>query len=526
MKEPVVLVLEDAVAVAETIYEILSPKGYRVVLKHTGADALDWARAHPPDLALVDLTLPDFSGREVIETLKREGIEFPFICISGAGEASVIVEMMKLGAKDYIQKGMEFYTLLAPVVDQVAAEVEREHRLEESERERRELQEKVRQAEKLESLSVLAGGIAHDFNNILSSIIGYTRLAMADLAPDSLAYANLQEVYLAGKRARDLVDQIANFSRGTETEKIPIDLAQSVRASLDQFAEQLPDSITLERAIDGDPVVLLANPVQIRRVLESLLDNARQAIPSSGGTLWVRLKTHDPHALGIPSSLPQLEEVSFAVLTVEDTGEGITAEARKRIFEPFFTTRGSQGGRGMGLSAAHGIVRGLGGVIEVDSEPGRGSVFQVFLPLPAGLGLEPVDWTERITGGSERILVVDDEDSITRLARQILERLGYSVTVANSGSEALGSFRDRQREFDLVLTDLKMPEMDGMELAEAIRSIRPDIPIVALTGSAHEMADLNLAQSGFAACLAKPISPEDLGRAVREVLEEAARDET
>lgn len=519
---PSILVLEDAVPVAETIQEMLEDKGYRVDLKHTGMDFLKWARAHPPDLALVDLNLPDLSGKEVIETLKREGIEFPFICISGAGEASVIVEMMKLGAKDYLQKGMEFYTLLEPVVEQVWVEVERERRLAESERERGELQEKVRQGEKLESLSVLARGIAHDFNNILSSIIGYTRLAMADLAPDSLTYANLQEVYVAGKRARDLVDQIANFSRGTEAEKIPIDLAQSVRASLDEFEKQLPGSVALERDLTEKAVVLLANPVQIRRVVDNLLANARQAIGDSEGRLRVGLDILDPSQSQRPPASTSPEDTAFAILTVEDTGEGMTPEVRKRIFDPFFTTRGSHGGRGMGLSAAHGIVRGIGGVIEVESEPGSGSVFRVYFPISEDLSLEPFDWTERIQGGTEKILVVDDEESITRLARQILERLGYSITVANSGSEALDLFRVRKSEFDLVLTDLKMPEMDGVELAESIRTLRPEIPIIALTGSAHEMTNPDLALSTFTACLAKPISPEDLGRAVRRVLDEVS----
>ncbi len=374
------------------------------------------------------------------------------------------------------------------------------------------LEKQVRQSQKLEALGTLAGGIAHDFNNVLTPILGYTEMAVDDLPPGSRVRESLTRVLSAAERARDLVKQILAFSRRGEQERHSIHLAPLVRETLKLVSATLPKTIEIRSRIDDQADLAVADATQIHQVLLNLCTNAWHAMGDEGGVLEVSLEAVDG-AEGAPAG-PHVH------LAVRDTGCGIPAGVLERIFEPFFTTKPVGEGTGLGLSAVHGIVRGHGGVVTVESEPGAGSTFHVYLPLSAGQAT--ADRTEEPPPrGTERVLFVDDEEAIADLGRQSLESLGYRVTATTSSLEALELFRRDPHAFDVVVTDQTMPELTGANLARELLTLRPDLPIVLCTGFSRAVNSDSARQLGVRRFLPKPASIGDLGRAVRQALDTA-----
>jgi CheY-like chemotaxis protein len=370
---------------------------------------------------------------------------------------------------------------------------------------------------------VLARGIAHNFNNILSTIIGYTRLAMDDVEENSLTYANLNEVLKAGDRAKVLVEQMLEFGRASEPKREPLDLREAVSEALDSIEENLPVRTRVQRDLDIENAVVLANPGQIDQMIVNLLDNAVSAMAEAGGVLGVRLFRSDS---GIrKESSPFLVRAGrHVVLTISDTGAGMSNEVRRKIFDPFFTTKNIGNGTGMGLAVVHGIVTGHGGVIDVRSEPGKGTVFDVYLPqVPVGVKAASKNGGP-IGHEGKRVLVVDDEEPLVRLADQLLSKEGYEVVARTVSREALSTFEEDPGGFDAVITDMLMPDLRGDEMAVRMLAIRPNIPIVLMTGSDHEKSREDVVAHGFSVCLPKPFTPESLSEAVRKALSAAGID--
>ena len=310
-----------------------------------------------------------------------------------------------------------------------------------TEEEKKKLQAQLQQAQKMEAIGTLAGGIAHDFNNILSLIIGYTELALDDVPEESPARDNINEAYKAGKRARDLVKQILTFSRQSESERKPVKIHLIVTETLKLIRSSLPTTIEIRESITTTGMAL-ADPMQIEQVIMNLAANAYHAMREKGGLLEVSLADMEFDA---DFSYRQLDvhPGPYLRLTVRDTGHGIEKRNINRIFEPYYTTKEKSGGTGMGLAIVHGIVKGHGGVITVESEPGNGTKFHVFLPRVESV--EEVAEIEEVAlplRGKERILFVDDEPGMINMGKQILERLGYEVVARTSSIEALEAFRD------------------------------------------------------------------------------------
>ena len=333
---------------------------------------------------------------------------------------------------------------------------------------------------RLESIGNLAGGIAHDFNNILSSIIGFTELALDDVAKGTPLEDNLQEVYTAGKRARDLVKQILAFARQSDEERKPIQVDTIAKEVLKLIRSTIPTTIEIKENIESHSLIM-GNPSQVHQLFMNLCTNAAQAMEDTGGILEVGLTDVE---LNEQSSLPQLELKSgnYMKVTVSDTGPGISPDIIGSIFEPYFTTKGVGEGTGMGLALVHGIVESYGGKITVDSELGKGTVFSIYLPITKKREDHRPYEKEKLPSGTERILFVDDELPIAKMGSQILERLGYQVTVRTSSVEALELFRSKPDDFDLVITDMTMPNMTGDELAMELIAFRSDIPVILCTG--------------------------------------------
>ncbi|QXE91617.1 PAS domain-containing protein [Geomonas subterranea] len=394
-----------------------------------------------------------------------------------------------------------------------------EMRVEARTAELRKTEKELRQAQKMEAIGTLAAGIAHDFNNILTSILGFTDMVLHKVPEGGVGRAEMQQVFTAAQRAADLVRQILSFSRHTEQERKPVHLAAIIDDACRLLRSSLPTSIAMvkEVAVTPDADKVLADPTQLHQVLMNLGTNAAHAMLPEGGALTVSLREV---AAGSPelAPFPFLAPVPHLHLTVRDTGRGMESRMLERIFDPYFTTKPAGEGTGLGLAVVHGIVKNHGGAIAVHSEPGRGTCFEVFLPaVSLEITLEE-EVPEQLLQGSERILFVDDEESLTVLGQGILENLGYSVVTSSNSAGALDIFRADPSRFDLVITDLTMPGLSGKSLAKEISALRPDLPIILCTGFKETVDDRD-AEYGIRACLMKPYTSLTLGRTIRQVLE-------
>jgi PAS domain S-box-containing protein len=386
--------------------------------------------------------------------------------------------------------------------------------------EREQLQSQLIQARKMEAIGTLAGGIAHDFNNILAAILGYAELAHASIPEASEAKPHLEQVLKSGVRAKNLVQQILSFSRPSAREKKPIRIGPVIEETIKLLRATLPTTIEILYESDSSTHTVPADPTQIQQLLINLFTNAAHAMREQGGIIHIRIETLTLDELFVAAHA-ELDPGVYIRVTIDDTGEGMDKQTLDRIFEPFFTTKEVGQGTGMGLAITHGIVSAHGGCIEVESEPGKGSSFRVYLPV-AGTETE-----EQLPGelppppsGSEHVLLVDDEPLLADVGKQMLERLGYKVTSGTSSLQALEIFKSRPADFDLVLTDQTMPKMTGLDLAGALLEIRPDIPIIIYTGFSTDISDEEIASVGVKRVLMKPLAIREVAAAIREVLDQ------
>lgn len=385
-------------------------------------------------------------------------------------------------------------------------------------RSRLEMEKQNRQIQKLEAIGTLAGGIAHEFNNILGVILGYADMTRDDLAKDSLARRNLDEIMQAGDRAKELIQQIMAFSRQTEQKRHPLQLHLIVKEAVKFLRSSLPATIIIKTDIRPDTGAVLADPSQIHQVLMNLCTNAYQAMRPSGGEMAIGLEN-------IQVDQEQTRQVNgltvgpYVKLTVRDTGHGIDPQIIPRIFDPFFTTRSVGEGTGMGLAMVHGIVSTHGGAINLSSTLGQGSVFEIFLPIVELAPPRPPETDHAPVTGTERILLVDDDAAVLRIDEIMLQHLGYQVSAFSGGHEALGAFLANPEAFDLVITDQIMPHLTGIELAKQIARVRTNLPIILITGFSESVLPQEEQPSGIIAYLQKPVLTKELARVVRQVLD-------
>ena len=384
----------------------------------------------------------------------------------------------------------------------------------EDDTERRALARRLRQSEKMESLGTLAGGIAHDFNNMLAVVLGYADLALDAAEGQPALQHDVREIRTAGQRARDLVRQILAFSRRAEHADAAVELGALVDESLRLLRATVPATVTFDVDLPRDAVTVRGDPSALQQVVLNLGTNAEHAMRATGGgRLAVRLAAEPPGA-----------GATHAVLTVSDTGPGVPPELRDRLFEPFFTTKPVGEGTGMGLAVVHGIVAAHGGSIAVERAPGGGACFRVTLPLTAATGPAAAAPAEPARG-SGRVLVVEDEPALARVVERALARAGYEVARCATGADALRAFEAAPAATDVVLSDVAMPGMTGDELARALRRLRPDLPVILMTGFSHTVTPERARELGVAALLHKPVTPDELVAAVRDALAPTRRAE-
>lgn len=383
--------------------------------------------------------------------------------------------------------------------------------------EKKNLEREVRQRQKIEAIGNLSGGIAHEFNNVLGIIIGNTELGIDELESDHPVREYFEEIMSAGLRARDVVKQLLNFSRKMDVQKVPVYLPVAIRGITKLLKASISSTIEI-RVVEESPVYqVVADVTQIHQVLLNLFNNAVHAMAKDGGTLTISLKNF---SLGPGDSLRTLSAGDYVHLMVSDEGVGIPPKHIDRVFDPYFTTKEVGEGTGMGLSVAHGIVRSHNGEITVESTPGKGATFHIYLPaLKEAVLFEASDLSENLPTGTERILFVDDEVSLGSAAEKLLKGLGYDVHVACDPLKALDLFRENPGGWDLIISDMTMPGMTGDRLAEEIFAIRPGIPFALCSGYSDRIAPQALKESGIRTILTKPVTRAVFAEAVRNALD-------
>ncbi len=376
------------------------------------------------------------------------------------------------------------------------------------------LEMQLRQAQKMEAIGTLAGGIAHDFNNILAAVIGHAELLAQDLPPDHHGQDGVAGILSASRRARDLVQQILTFSRLQEQARRPILLDPVVSEALDLLRASLPATIEIRRDLDSPGALILADAVQIHQVVMNLSTNAAHAMREADGVLEVRSRVLEV-SQALAGQRPGLRAGRWVSLEVTDTGHGMDQATLERIFDPFFSTKGPGEGTGLGLAVVHGIMQSHEGVVLVTSDPGHGTRFELYFPAPPmEVALANEEESRLPRGHGQRILVVDDEPALVRIATRTLERLGYRVTAHTHGPEAVADFLTRPHEFDLVFTDLTMPQVDGVELAARVLERRPEIPVLLTSGYTGALDPQRLQRLGIRELVGKPFQVRTLAEAV------------
>ena len=386
------------------------------------------------------------------------------------------------------------------------------------EQEKKQLEERLRHSQRMETVGTLAGGIAHDFNNILGIIMGYAQMALLTPPEKTDMPRYLREILKASTRAKDLVKQILTFSRQSYQERNPLLIKPLVEEALRMMRMSLPAAIEIRHNLKSGLSPVLSDPSQIDQVLMNLCTNAGHAMQDSGGVLEVKLDEWEIN-VGDPDLSIDMKPGRYQVLTVSDTGHGMDASVKERIFDPFFTTKGPGKGTGLGLSVVHGIIKSHGGKINCHSVPGKGTTFQVYFPTVEEEPSERPEQFDSIPLGRERILFVDDEAALVDIGKQMLQSLGYHVVARTSSIEALEVFRTQPDQFDLLITDNSMPNMTGVELAKNIKRIRPDMPVILCTGFSETVSEEKVKALSITGFIMKPVIRENMARVIRHALE-------
>ena len=386
--------------------------------------------------------------------------------------------------------------------------------------EKLEFEAQLRQAQKMEAIGALAGGIAHDFNNILFPIVGFAEMLEEDLPKNSDLRENVHEILAGAKRAKDLIQQILTFSRQAEQDIKPLKPHLVIKEVAKLIRSTIPATIEIKKYIDPETRSIMADPTQIHQVAMNLITNAYHAMQESGGVLTIRLENIE--SKDIPRQNLNLGDGPHVLLSISDTGSGMEKIVLEKIFDPYFTTKPKGKGTGLGLSVVHGIVTNYGGDISVNSFLGQGTEFNIYIPaVKKEIQLEQDHDIKVMPTGNEHILLVDDEKQILRIEQMILERLGYKVEPKSSSLDALKTIKANPNSYDLIISDMTMPNMTGDQLAQKIMNIKPEMPIIICTGFSETISMENIKLMGVKALLMKPIIRSEIALTVRKVLDEA-----
>jgi two-component system, cell cycle sensor histidine kinase and response regulator CckA len=507
------LIIEDSENDCGLLLSILQRGGYDVTHQRvcsstaltTVLDDGQW------DIVISDYSMPGFKGTDALAMVRKKGLDVPFIFLSGTIGEEIAVNAMRAGAQDYVIKGNAARLLPA---------IQRELREAEVRRDRTQIAQRLRHLEKFEALGKLAGGVAHDFNNVIGAIMGWAELGFDRVSSDSPEAKLFRNIGEQAKRAAGLTRQLLAYARRQVLEPKNIDLNVMVKETTTLLQKTIGEQIDVKMVLAPDLQITRADPSQIEQVVMNLCFNARDAMPK-GGQLLIETRNIDLDGYFCKQHA-DTQPGRYIQLSVCDTGVGMDATTMERIFEPFFTTKEIGKGTGLGLATVMGIVKQHGGLLDVYSEPGKGTAFRVYLPAIDGVAEPPHQMNDApVRGGTETILVAEDHDGMREMAQQILESLGYQLLLARDGKEAVDLFGAHRNSISLVLLDVIMPKLDGIDTYEQMCKAKPSVPVIFTSGySDHGPMLASLTQKG-ATILQKPYGSKVLARRVRELLDEA-----
>lgn len=439
----------------------------------------------------------------------------PHIDTSGRDELGVL-------AKSFSKMRSSIKQQLTDLNNEIAERKLAEATIREQEQEKSSLEKRLLQAQKMEAIGTLAGGIAHDFNNILSVIIGYTDILKRKLSADTHTSNSLEQVSIAGNRAKNLVSQILAFSRHSTKELIPINPDLIVHEALEMLRASIPTTIKITDDIHKCGTII-ADPTQFHQIVMNLCTNAYHSMRNSGGNLGITLEKVMLEIEDIEGQSIPLTPGPYIKLEISDTGHGMDEQTQLKIFEPYFTTKSKGDGTGLGLAVVHGVVESFGGHTAVQSKEGEGTTFSIYFPEANIRNYISSDESpQHIARGTEHILLVDDEESILLMEQEMLENLGYHVTICKHSPKAFEMFENHPDKFKLIITDMTMPDLTGVELIQKIQTINPDMPIILCTGFSELINEEKAKHLGISKYLMKPITEKDIAEVIREALDKVA----
>jgi len=469
------------------------------------------------DLVVVDSRIGDEDGLELVRQLRGARLEAPILMLTGRGGEESAVEALRAGATDYLNKASlsaeALRRSLRYALD-VARQVQLRRRAEVALRLR---EEQLREGQRLETVATLSSGVAHEFNNLLNVVVGYGDMIRRRLPAGDPLHRHVDHILQASEKATALTRQLLAFSRSQVLQPIVLDAGSLINDLAPVVRSVVGRRVEVLVKVDAGAGRLKADRSQIDHALMNLVVNAKDAMPD-GGRLTLEARNAEAAELLLLDGDPALRRGRYVMLAVGDTGSGMTPEVQSRALEPFFTTKGRANATGLGLSTVYGVVRQSDGQLRLESEPGRGTTVRIYLPLVDGAGSPVAPETPKLRGGSEVILLVDDDAAMRGLLSEALRAAGYSVVTADSGSEALRVAESKEQQVQLLLTDIMMPGMTGTELAARVRQLRPDVRVVYMSGATKDaLRERDHTIDG--AFLWKPFSSEELTNTVRQALE-------
>jgi two-component system, cell cycle sensor histidine kinase and response regulator CckA len=512
-----ILVVEDDRTLNTLIQRLLQRKGYRTECFANGTSLLSRAVVPNEDcLLLLDYSLPEMNGRTVIETLNERGVSIPFAMMTGYGDEQLAVEMMQLGAYDYIVKTGDITQILPARVGRICDRIAEQRQLKAAEADKSQLQDQLRQSQKLEAIGQLAGGVAHDFNNLLGAIMGYAEV-MRMKSGNEGDKQYLEKIIKTVNRAADLTRQLLTFARKAKVNYTTLDIHQNIRNVIGLLKHTVDPRIAIQDDFKAGTATISGDAGQIENALLNIGINARDAMPN-GGTLVFSTEIADLNEDTAIRQRLELKPGTYLKISVCDTGTGIDPEVLSRIFEPFYTTKELGKGTGLGLASVYGCVHQHGGNIAVESEKGKGSNFILYFPL--GLHTPEMEKYEDkpLLKGNGNILIIDDEKAIVEILTEIVTALGYSCQCLADSQQAVEYFRKHHGEVDVVLMDFVMPKLSGADCYRMLKEIDPDVNVVIVSGHGDEKAMRRLGEAGVEQFVTKPFTAGDISKALIEAM--------
>jgi two-component system cell cycle sensor histidine kinase/response regulator CckA len=507
-----ILHLEDSETDCELIRQLLLEEGIdcKVERHETCAEFTEKLQEKDFDIIFADSSLPEFSGLRALELSRRYAPEVPFIFVSGTMGEETAIESLRNGATDYVLK--QRLSRLGPAVRRAMAEAA-------TKRKNIEMEQRLQQSQRLEAVGTLAGGVAHDFNNILTIIQGYTSLLPVERHQPERVLEISATIDRAAQRGSELVHQLLAFARKSDGSFVSTDINQRIREIGAMLRETFPRNIEFEFQLDETLPKILADPGQVERVLVNLATNARDAMPNGGKITFATSKTQEGEfSLHSPAAASR----DYLCLQVIDTGIGMDEATRRHIFEPFFTTKAKGKGTGLGMPVVYGLMQTHNGRVDVWSEPGKGTRISLFFPIPAGdmpqVQAQTLD-SPKMVGGTETVLVVDDEPDVSSLLEVILQANGYHVLSAGSAEQALDIFQAHRDEIDLLFSDLGLPKLDGFELSERLRELKPGLKTIIASGYTDGSIKTRMAEREIDGFVQKPYNIGTLLQTIRSILD-------